>query len=113
MSGNVWVLLFSLGSLKILAKRLEVVLLPLELSGGVDFAGTDLGYGHLHIVHPLHHFGVPAAQRIEESPEPETSLPSIIDLLDEGIVLLPECHLVLTHTPATSYCPKPREASQN
>ena len=55
MSGNVWVLLFSLGSLKILAKRLEVVLLPLELSGGVDLGGAHLLDGHLHVVHPLHH----------------------------------------------------------
>ena len=54
-----FVLLFCLCSLQVLAERLEIVLLPLELGGGVDLAGADLGYGHLHIVHPFHHLGVP------------------------------------------------------
>ena len=39
---------------------LKVVLLPLELCGGVDLAGAHLLDGHLDVVHPLHHLGVPA-----------------------------------------------------
>ena len=68
MARKVLLLLFSLGSLQILTKRLEVILLPLELRGGVDLAGADLGYGHLHIVHPLHHLGVPAGHNRDPSP---------------------------------------------
>ncbi len=49
-----------LSSLQVLAEGLEVVLLPLELCGGVDLAGAHLLDGHLHVVHPLHHLGVPA-----------------------------------------------------
>merc|ERR1712186_87970 len=68
--------LLCLSSLKILTKGLEVVLLPLELRGGVDLGGAHLLDGHLHVVHPLHHLLVSC----------------VIDLLDEGVVLLPEGH---------------------
>ena len=66
-----------LRALQILAEGLEVVLLPLELGGGVDLAGAHLGYGHLHVVHPLDHL----------------CIPGVIHLPDEGVVLLPERHL--------------------
>ena len=56
--------------------HMEVVLLPLELSAGVDAGGAHLLYGHLHVVHPLDHLGVAG----------------VIHLLDEGVVLLPERH---------------------
>ena len=56
---------------------MEVVLLALELGGGVDPGGAHLLDGHLHVVHPLHHLGVPG----------------VVDLFDEGVVLLPESHL--------------------
>lgn len=56
--------------------NLKVILLPLELRGGVDLAGADLLDGHLDVVHPLHHLGVPG----------------VVHLLDEPVVLLPERH---------------------
>ena len=39
---------------------MEVVLLPLELGGGVDLGGAHLLDGHLYIVHPFHHLLVPS-----------------------------------------------------
>ena len=36
----------------------------------------DLGYGHLQVVHPLYHFGDSR----------------LVNIFDEGIVFLPECH---------------------
>ena len=38
---------------------MKVIFLSLELSGGVDLGRADLLDGHLHVVHPLHHLGVP------------------------------------------------------
>ena len=55
----------------------KVITLPLELRGGVDFVGHDLGDGLLHVLHPLQHLGVA----------------HVVDILDERIVLLPESHL--------------------
>ena len=65
----------------ILYTYIEGVSLPLELRGGVDFVGHDPGNGLLNILHPLGHLEVP----------------HLVDLLDEGIVLLPERHLDLLH----------------
>lgn len=56
---------------------MEIVSLPLEFGRGVDFVGHDPGDGPLNVLHPLGHLGVP----------------HVVDLLDEGVVLLPECHL--------------------
>ena len=56
---------------------MEVVFFSFELGGGVDFGGADFLYGHLHIVHPLHHLAVPG----------------VVHLPDEGVVLLPERHV--------------------
>ena len=56
---------------------MEVVPLSLELSRGVDLAGTDFLYGHLNIVHPLHHLAVSG----------------VVHLPNKGVVLLPERHL--------------------
>ena len=38
---------------------MKVILLSLELCGGVDLGRADLLDGHLHVVHPLDHLGVP------------------------------------------------------
>ena len=65
----------------ILFTYIEGVSLPLELGGGVDLVGHDPGNGLLNILHPFGHLEVP----------------HLIDLLDEGIVLLPERHLDLLH----------------
>merc|ERR1719429_320359 len=67
-----------LGTLKIFAKRMEVVPLSLELGGGVHLVGHDAGDGLLDILHPLSHLGVA----------------HVVDILDEGVVLLPERHLL-------------------
>ena len=56
--------------------HVEVVLLALKLGRGVDPGGAHLLNGHLHVVHPLDHLCVA----------------SVVDLLDEGVVLLPERH---------------------
>ena len=56
---------------------MEVVALTLELGRSVDLVGHDPGDGLLHVLHPLGHLGVP----------------HVVDLLDEGVVLLPERHL--------------------
>lgn len=56
---------------------MEIVSLTLELSGGVNLVGHDPGDGLFHILHPFGHLGVP----------------HVIDLLDEGIIFLPESHL--------------------
>ncbi len=56
---------------------MEIVLFSLELGGGVDLGGADFLDGHLHVVHPLDHLGIPG----------------VIHLPDEGVVLLPERHL--------------------
>ena len=56
---------------------MEVVFFSFELGRGVDFGGADFLYGHLHVVHPLHHLAVPG----------------VVHLPDEGVVLLPERHL--------------------
>ena len=85
--------LFCFSPFQVLAKRLEVVLLPLELRGGVDLAGAHLGNSHLHVVHPLDHLGVSVySTGILVSSKIINLLPGVIDLLDEGIVFLPECH---------------------
>ena len=55
---------------------MEIVPLALEFSRGVDFVGHDPGDGLLNILHPLDHLG----------------LPHDVDILDEGVVLLPERH---------------------
>ena len=57
--------------------HVEVVLLAFELCRRVDPGGAHLLDRHLNVVHPLDHLGVA----------------SVIDLLDEGVVLLPERHL--------------------
>jgi hypothetical protein len=54
----------------------EVVSLALKLSRRVDLVCHDACDGLFHILHPLHHLG----------------LPHKVDILDEGIVLLPERH---------------------
>ena len=56
---------------------MEVVPLPLELSGGVDLVRHDPGDGLLHVLHPLQHL----------------LLAHVVDILDERIILLPERHL--------------------
>ena len=56
---------------------MEVVFFSFELGRGVHFGGADFLYGHLHIVHPLHHLAVPG----------------VVHLPDEGVVLLPERHV--------------------
>merc|ERR1712066_827266 len=68
-----------LSPLKILAEGVEGVSLPLEFRGGVDLVSHDSSDGLLHILHPLGHLEVP----------------HLVDLLDEGIVFLPERHLDL------------------
>ena len=55
----------------------EVVTFPLEFSRGVDSVGHDPGDGFLNIFHPFGHLGVS----------------HVIDLLDEGVILLPKRHL--------------------
>ena len=55
----------------------EVVTFPLEFSRGVDSVGHDPGDGFLDIFHPFSHLGVS----------------HVIDLLDEGVILLPKRHL--------------------
>merc|ERR1719356_1829816 len=69
--------LLHFGTLKILAKGLEVIPLPLELSRGVDLVSHDASDGLLNILHPLGHLAVA----------------HLIDLLDELIVFLPERHI--------------------
>ena len=54
----------------------KVVSLALEFGRSIDFVSHDPGNGLLHIFHPLHHLG----------------LPHQVDILDEGVVLLPEGH---------------------
>jgi hypothetical protein len=56
---------------------MEVVSLALELSRGVDLISHDPVDGLLHILHPFHHLG----------------LTHEVDILDKGVVLLPERHL--------------------
>ena len=56
---------------------MEIVTFPLEFSRGVDSVGHDPGDGFLNIFHPFGHLGVS----------------HVIDLLDEGVILLPERHL--------------------
>merc|ERR1719370_447970 len=63
-------------ALKIFAEGMEVVPLTLDLSRGVDLVGHDASDGLLNILHPLSHLLVA----------------HVIDILDEGIVLLPEGH---------------------
>jgi len=58
------------------SQGMEVVPLTLELSRGVDLVGHDASDGLLNILHPLSHLLVA----------------HVIDILDEGIVLLPEGH---------------------
>ena len=60
-----------------LKTHMEVVTLPLELSGGVNLVRHNPRDGLLHILHPLNHLG----------------LAHNVDILDERIVLLPERHL--------------------
>ena len=50
---------------------------PLELCRGVDLVGHYPGDRLLHVLHPLGHLGVP----------------HLVHLLDELVVLLPECHV--------------------
>ena len=57
--------------------HVKVVLLSLELGRCVYPGGAHFRDGHLHIVHPLDHLGIA----------------SVVDLLDEGVILLPERHL--------------------
>ena len=56
---------------------MKVVSLPLEFSRGVDLIGHDPGDGFLNIFHPFCHF----------------SVSHVVDLLDEGVILLPKRHL--------------------
>ena len=56
---------------------MEIILFSLELCGGIDLGGTDLLDGHLDVVHPLDHLGIPG----------------VVHLPDKGVVLLPERHL--------------------
>ena len=56
---------------------MEVVTFPLELSRSVDSVSHDPGDGLLNIFHPFCHLGVS----------------HIVDLLDEGVILLPKRHL--------------------
>jgi len=58
------------------SQGMEVVPLTLELGRGVDLVGHDASDGLLDILHPLSHLLVA----------------HVIDILDEGIVLLPEGH---------------------
>ena len=55
---------------------MEVVSLPFEFSGGVDFVSHDTGDGLLNVLHPLGHLAVA----------------HLIDLFDELVVFLPERH---------------------
>ena len=55
---------------------MEVIPLPLELGGCVDFVSHDASDGLLNVLHPLGHLAVP----------------HLIDLLDELVVFLPERH---------------------
>ena len=57
---------------------MEVVTFTLELCRSVDFVSHDPGDGLLDILHPLGHLGVA----------------HVVDILDEGVVLLPERHLL-------------------
>ena len=57
---------------------MEVVAFPLELCRCVHLVGHDSGDSLLDILHPLGHLGVA----------------HVIDILDEGVVLLPERHLL-------------------
>merc|ERR1719234_1594965 len=68
----------NLGTLQIFAKRMEVVPLPLELGGGVHLVRHDARDGLFYVLHPLGHLGVA----------------HVVDILDEGVVLLPERHLL-------------------
>ena len=56
---------------------MEVVSLPFEFGGSVDFVSHDARNGFFHIFHPFHHLG----------------LAHQVDILDERIIFLPECHL--------------------
>merc|ERR1719192_907262 len=69
--------LLHFGTFEILAKGLEVIPLPLELSRGVDLVSHDASDGLLNILHPLGHLAVA----------------HLVDLLDELVVFLPERHL--------------------
>ena len=57
---------------------MEIVTFSFELSRGINLVGHDPGDGFLNILHPLGHLGVP----------------HVVDLLDEGVILLPERHVV-------------------
>ena len=64
----------------------KIVSLALEFRRGVDFVSHDSGNGLFNVLHPLHHLG----------------LSHNVDILDEGIIFLPERHLssgVLTVLP--------------
>ena len=56
---------------------MEVVTFPFELCGGINLVGHDSRNGFFNIFHPFGHLGVP----------------HVVDLLDEGVILLPERHL--------------------
>ena len=56
---------------------MKVVSFSLELSRGVDLVCHDPGDVLLNVLHPLRHLLVP----------------HVVDILDEGVVLLPERHL--------------------
>ena len=90
------------------AQRIGVVMnkggrmkVPLQWSStlyfvsGLSWKRWHLCDGHLHIVHPLRHLGVPDDTLILVSGLLDwcgRKLPGIIHLLDETIVLLPESH---------------------
>ena len=63
--------------MKLVDTYMEVVTLTLELGGGVDFVSHDPGDSLLDVLHPFNHLG----------------LTHDVDLLDEGVILLPESHL--------------------
>ena len=56
---------------------MKVVPFTLELGRSVDFVGHDPGNGLLHVLHPLQHLLVA----------------HVVDILDKGVVLLPERHV--------------------
>ena len=84
---------------------MEVIPLPLELSRGVDLVSHDPGDGlqiHNVIIIPSHFYW---RQLIQDQHRTQTNLLNIlhplghlvvahvVDILDKGIVLLPERHL--------------------
>ena len=56
---------------------MEVVSLPFEFSGGVDFVSHDTRNSFFDIFHPFHHLG----------------LAHQVHILDERIIFLPKRHL--------------------